>query len=146
MKKIIKGNRIYLCLEYESHGYMCSTGWYYSIKNNQHIRIGEIELHPDNIVEFKYLGNIGISIIEEYQNHGYAKEAIELLTENANEELAMTEFRFTTSVTNQKCINLIRSLGGTFVEYSNIPKSNKLYVSAEKIMAFDLKIKKERGR
>ena len=64
MQKIIKGKNLYLKLESESQGFICTKGWYYRIFLYNGEVVGRIELHPNDSSEYITEGNIGYFIYE----------------------------------------------------------------------------------
>ena len=51
MQKIIKGKNLYLKLESESQGFICTKGWYYRIFLYNGEVVGRIELHPNELTD-----------------------------------------------------------------------------------------------
>ena len=123
MQKIIKGKNLYLKLESESQGFICTKGWYYRIFLYNGEVVGRIELHPNDSSEYITEGNIGYFIYEFDRGHGYAKEASEVLLKYAYDYLGMKNIRVTMLPDNEASKHVAESLGGTYIEYAKVLKN-----------------------
>ena len=146
MQKIIKGKNLYLKLESESQGFICTKGWYYRIFLYNGEVVGRIELHPNDSSEYITEGNIGYFIYEFDRGHGYAKEASEVLLKYAYDYLGMKNIRVTMLPDNEASKHVAQSLGGTYIEYAMVPKNSKLYGTIEGVLVYNIDLEKRKGK
>ena len=148
MIRKIKGKNLCLKLESESQGFSCAKGWYYKIYLNDNNKdpIGEIELHPNDSSEYIAKGNIGYLIDPLDRGHGYAKEASEVLLKYAYEYLGMKNIRVTMLPNNEASKHIAESLGGTYIEYTKVPKHSKLYGTIEGVLVYNIDLESKKGK
>ena len=95
------------------------------------IQIGEIDYRDYHCSE--YLGDIGYAIDEQYRNHGYATEALSLLSEKLYEE-GITDFWVSVNDNNMSSIRVIEKSGGELLKSE---KGICLYMVPTKLRNFD---------
>ena len=95
-------------------------------------KIGYCDIRLGKNEELYYAGNIGYSIVSEYQGHHYALKASKLLLEVAKEH-QMDQLLITCSPDNDASRKTILELGGVYLETVNVPRNHWLYKRNEKV-------------
>lgn len=78
-----------------------------------------------------YYGGIGYDIKKEYQGHGYAGKACEVLFKVAKDVYGMEEIIVTCSPDNVASFKTLMKLGGEYLGDEDVPKSHELYWKGE---------------
>lgn len=86
--------------------------------HNQPIEVGKIEYRGYHCSE--YIGDIGYVIKDDYRNHGYATEALSLLSEKLYED-GITDFWISVQSENVSSIKVIEKNGGKLLRSDRDP-------------------------